>query len=58
MEKINKTQIIGIAIVTIGIASYFLVENNITQTTSGILCAIGLGLILKWIPFKKKNLTD
>lgn len=58
MEKINKTQIIGIAIVTIGIASYFLVENNIIQTTSGILCAIGLGLILKWIPFKKKNLTD
>lgn len=51
----NKTQIIGIGIVIIGIAAYFLNENNIIHTISGILSAIGLGLVFNWIPFRKRN---
>ncbi|WP_299126284.1 hypothetical protein [uncultured Winogradskyella sp.] len=50
----NKSQTIGIGIIIVGIIAYLLFENSIIQTTSGALCAIGLGLILKWIPFKKK----
>ena len=51
----NKTQIIGIGIMLIGIAAYLLTENNIIHTISGSLCAIGLGYIFKWIPFKKRK---
>ncbi|MBA6154887.1 hypothetical protein [Gelidibacter maritimus] len=54
----NKSQIIGIAIIIVGIIAYFLVDNSIIQTTSGVLCAIGFGYIFKWIPFKKQNSTE
>ena len=50
----NKTQIIGIGIIVFGIAIYFLTENSIPQTISGVLCAIGLGFVFKWIPFRKQ----
>jgi len=46
----NKSQKIGIGILIVGIIAYLLVDNSIIQTTSGVLCAIGLGLICKWIP--------
>jgi len=55
MRKLNKPQIIGIGILAIAIATYFLTENSITQTSSGVLSAIGVGLILKWNPFKKSH---
>ena len=51
----NKSQIIGIGIGVFGIIAFLLVDNSIIQKTSGVLCAIGLGYILKWIPFKKQN---
>ncbi|WP_170062855.1 hypothetical protein [Polaribacter butkevichii] len=51
----NKLQIIGIVIIIIGIISgYIFVENNIISTVSGVLSAIGLTLILKWFPLKKR----
>ena len=53
-----KSQIIGIAILVLGIISYILLDNNLMQTISGVLCAVGLGYIFKWIPFKKQNSTD
>lgn len=53
----NKNQIIGIGLILIGIASYFLLENDFIHVIGGVLCGIGVGLILKWIPFKKRNLN-
>ena len=49
----NRTQLIGIGIMLIGIATSFFSNDNILTTLSGVLCAIGLGFILKFIPFKK-----
>jgi len=57
MGELNRTQIIGIGIVIIGITTYFLVENSIIHTISSASCAIGFGFIFKWIPFKKRNLS-
>ena len=54
----NKSQIIGIGIGIVGVIAYLLFDNSIIQTTSGVLCAIGLGFVLKWIPFKKQNSTE
>ncbi|WP_286852500.1 hypothetical protein [Xanthomarina sp.] len=54
----NKTQIIGIGIIAFEIATYFLTENSMLQTISGVLCAIGLGFVFKWIPFNKQNSTE
>jgi len=54
----NKSQKIGIGILIVGIIAYLLVVNSIIQTTSGVLCAIGLGLICKWIPLKKQNSSE
>jgi len=52
----NKSQIIGIGIIIIGgITGYFFEENNIISTLSGVLCAVGLTLILKWFPLKKRK---
>tara|TARA_R110002073_G_scaffold128999_5_gene275225 strand:+ start:20454 stop:20612 length:159 start_codon:yes stop_codon:yes gene_type:complete len=51
----NKAQIIGIGIGAIGIAAYFLTENNIIHTISGVVCAIGLAYVLKLLPIKKRN---
>ena len=55
----NKYQIIGIGIIIAGgIIGYFFEENNIISTLSGVLCAVGLTLILKWFPIKKKKSTE
>lgn len=50
----NKNQLRGIGILFIGIATSFLTNHSILTMLSGLLCAIGLGLILKFIPFNKK----
>lgn len=49
----NKNQLIGIGVLFVGIATSFLANHSILTMLSGFLCAIGLGLILKFIPFKK-----
>jgi len=49
----NTTQIIGIVIVVIGITTSFLVDNVIIGVALGVLSAVGIGLIFKWIPFRK-----
>ncbi|MDN3494289.1 hypothetical protein [Winogradskyella bathintestinalis] len=54
----NKSQIKGIAVLIFAIIAYLLLDNNFMQTISGILCAVGLGFIFKWIPFKKQNLSE
>jgi multisubunit Na+/H+ antiporter MnhG subunit len=54
----TKSQIIGIGIIIIGIIAYLSVDHNIISTLSGVLCAIGLGFIFKWISFKKQNSTE
>jgi hypothetical protein len=54
----NKSQIIGIGIIIVGIIAYLLVDNSIMQTTSGVLCSIGLGFIFKWISFKKQKSNE
>ena len=51
----NKTQVVGIGIGIIGFATYLLTENNVIHTISGVLCAISLGFVFKWIPFKKQR---
>ncbi|MFT6698835.1 MAG: hypothetical protein ACJAVD_000320 [Porticoccaceae bacterium] len=56
-KKMNKTQIIGIGIIIIGIAAYFLTGNNIVHTISGALSTIGLSFVFKWIPFRKRKLS-
>lgn len=53
----TKEQRIGIGISAIGSVVYYCVENDVLQTISGILCAIGLSLVLKLIAFKKQNLS-
>ncbi|MDN3619816.1 MULTISPECIES: hypothetical protein [Polaribacter] len=54
----NKSQIKGIAVLIFAIIAYLLLDNSFMKTASGFLCAVGLGLILKWIPFKKQNSTE
>ena len=54
----NKSQIKGIAVLIFSIIAYLLLDNNLMQTVSGFLCAVGLGFIFKWIPFKKQNSTE
>lgn len=51
----NRNQLIGIGIMLIGIIISVFTDNSILTMLSGFLCAIGLGLILKFIPFKKQN---
>ena len=53
----NKSQIKGIAIIIFGSIAYLLLDNNFHQTISGLLCALGLGYLFKWIPLKKQNST-
>ena len=52
----NRNQIIGIGVFSIGVATYFIGENQIVGTVSGIVCAIGLAYVLKIIPFTKRNI--
>ena len=53
----NKSQIKGIAIIIFGIIAYLLLDDDLMQTVAGFLCAVGLGFVFKWIPFKKQNST-
>jgi hypothetical protein len=53
MKKLNKAQIIGIVLFTVGVSASFLVQNTFIGVILGILSACGIGLIFKWIPFKK-----
>ncbi|HUH27545.1 hypothetical protein [Gelidibacter sp.] len=53
----NRNQIIGIGIFSMGMATYFISENQIIGTVSGVLCTIGLAYILKIMPFTKGNIT-
>jgi hypothetical protein len=43
----NKTRIIGLVIIIIGIVIKYALENDATDFVSGILTGIGIGLILK-----------
>lgn len=54
----NKLQIIGIGIGIVGISASLLLDISIIQPISGVLCAIGLALVFKWIPFKKQNSNE
>ena len=40
-----------------GIVTSFVVENPIIGDPLFILCALGIGFIFKWIPFRKRNLN-
>lgn len=51
----NKSQVKGIVISTFAIIAYLLLDNNLMQFFSGALCAVGLGFVFKWFPFKIKN---
>ena len=51
----NYNQIRGIAIIIFSISGYVLLDNNIMQTLAGVLCAVGLGYIVKWLPIKKQK---
>ncbi len=55
MKKLNKYQIIGLGVLLIGITTPFLFKISAIKTISGVISAIGIGLILKWIPFKKRK---
>jgi hypothetical protein len=54
----NKAQIIGIGIGIVGIMAYFFTENGVIHTISGVLCAISLGFIFKWLPFKSNKISE
>ena len=41
----NKTRIIGLGILFIGIIIQFILENDFTDFTSGILIGAGIGLL-------------
>lgn len=58
MKKLNKAQIIGIVLFTLGVSASFLVHNNFIGVILGILSACGIGLVFKWIPFRKQNITE
>ncbi|HKJ47922.1 MAG TPA: hypothetical protein VJ973_02475 [Christiangramia sp.] len=53
MKKLNKLQLYGILI-----SISFLIIANLSESTfvdviSGIFVAIGVAMILQWIPFRK-----
>ena len=57
MKKLNQNQILGIGIILIGITASLLNESEslLIGVPSGVAAAVGVGLILKWIPFKKST---
>ena len=57
MIKLNNTQVKGLAILISSAVASFLIENTLVQILTGILCAVGLSYILKFIPFKLKDLN-
>lgn len=52
----NTLQLKGISIIVLSIIGYFLLDNNLMQTVAGILCALGVAYVLKWLPLKRKTL--
>ena len=57
MKKLNQNQIIGIGIMVLVITASLLIESEslLIGVPSGLAAAVGVGLILKWIPFKKST---
>lgn len=57
MANLNKNQIIGIAVVLLGVTASLLneSENLLIGVPSGLAAAVGVGLILKWVPFRKHS---
>ena len=55
MKRLNKNQILGIVIILIGITASILNESGsfLIGIPSGGAAAVGVALILKWIPLKK-----
>lgn len=51
----NKSRVIGIGLIIIGIVIQFLFDETLIQITAGAICAIGLGYLFNWIPLKKKD---
>jgi hypothetical protein len=54
----NTSQIKGIVIMILAMIVYSLLDINLLKIISGILCAIGLGFIFKWIPFNRQDPVD
>lgn len=50
MKKLNSSQVKGIAILVFGIIAGLLLENSFFQFVSGVLSAVGLSYILKFLP--------
>jgi hypothetical protein len=57
MKKLNRAQIIGIGFIVIAIITSFLFKNSLIQSISGATIAIGIGFLLKWIPFRKRTVS-
>ena len=57
MKTFNGSQIKGFAIFIFALIAALLLESIFFQTIAGILCAIGVSYILKFIPFKLKDLN-
>ncbi len=57
MAAFNRYQITGIGFIIAVITVSYLFESKslLIGVTSGIAAAVGVGLILKWIPFKKST---
>ena len=57
MKKLNQNQLIGIGIILVVITASLLIESEslLIGVPSGLAAAVGVGLILKWIPFKKST---
>ena len=57
MKKLNQNQIIGIGIILVVITASLLIESEslLIGVPSGLAAAVGVGFILKWIPFKKST---
>jgi hypothetical protein len=54
----NKAQIIGIGIIAIAMIVNLLTDNYLIHTITGVLCAIGLGFLFKWLSFRKETLKE
>ncbi|WP_156879239.1 hypothetical protein [Salinimicrobium xinjiangense] len=57
MKKLNQNQTIGIGIIVVVITASLLIDSEslLIGVPSGLAAAVGVGLILKWIPFKKST---
>lgn len=51
----NKSRIIGISLIIIGIIIQFLFDQTVVQIIAGAASAIGLGYLFNWMPRKQKH---